>query len=79
MSERKTPEELTRYLTGITKKHGAQVELVVKVEVEGGKVRRRTGRFLGVRDGAIGLHNPAKGRDQWLSLDRVHDIWKRGA
>ena len=78
-SARKTIEELTRYLDGVTKKHGSSVELVVKAETEGGKVRRRTGRLLGVRDGTIGLRSDARSKDMWLSLDRVHDIWKKGA
>ena len=77
---RKEPEELLRFLRGIAKKHGSNVELVVKVETASGKVRRRTGRFLGLRDDSeVGLHNEAKGSDSWYDIDRVHDVWKRGA
>ena len=73
-------EELLRFLRGIAKKHGPGIELVVKVETRSGKVRRRHGRWLGLRDDAeVGLHNDAKGCDTWYPLDRVLDVWKRGA
>ena len=77
---KKDREELLRYLRGIEKKHGSGVELVVKVETKSGKVRRRTGSFLGLKgEEEVGLHNDAKGSDSWYSIDLVHDVWKKGS
>ncbi len=85
MSEGKSVEELLRFLRGIEKKHGSDVELVVKVRTNSGKVQRRTGAYLGVQGSSqagtseVGLRNEKKGADTWYSLERVLDIWKRGA
>lgn len=77
----KTREELLRYLRGLQKKHGVDVEVVLKVTTASGKVRRRSGRLLGLRGEAeVGLHSAEKGSgDTWYPLDCVHDCWKRGA
>lgn len=80
MSEQKSVDELLRYLRGVEKKHGSKVELVVKVRTNSGKVQRRTGTYLGVHnDTEVGLRNPKKAADAWYPLDRVYDIWKKGA
>lgn len=78
--EKKSVDELLRYLRGVEKKHGTGVELVVKVRTNSGKVQRRHGEYLGVHnDAEVGLRNEKKGADAWYSLERVFDIWKRGA
>ncbi len=78
MSDAKTPDELLRFLTGIEKKRGHDVELVVKVTTASGKVRRRNGRFLGVRNNTeVGIHHAARGKDTWYLLSDVLDIWKK--
>ena len=81
-SPRKTREELLKFFKGLEKKHGRDgggLELVLKVDTENGKVKRRNGHFLGLReDREVGLRNDAKGSDAWFALERIHDAWKRG-
>ena len=77
---RRDPDDLLRYLHGLVKKHGTDVELVVKVETRSGKVRRRKGRFLGLRgDSYMGLSVEPTGADAWYELEKVHDVWKKGS
>jgi len=75
----KTPEELLRLVRGLEKKHGAGLDMVVKVKTQSGKVRRRTGRFVGLRNNLeLGIVSDANGAEAWFLLSAVHDVWKRG-
>lgn len=73
-------EEITDFLRGVQKKHGLDVDLVLKVRTDSGKVRKRTGRLRGLRgDQSVGLYNEARGAETWYDLDRVLDAWKKGS
>ncbi len=73
-----TPHDVQRFLQGIEKKHGLGSELVLKVRTDSGKVRRKTGTFLGFRADAVGLRNSAWNGDKWFPLADVADAWKKG-
>lgn len=74
-----TQEDLLRFLRGLEKKHGRDVEVVLKYRTNSGKVRKRMGRLIGLRgEDEVGLHNSAKGATTWYELERVDDAWKRG-
>lgn len=73
-----TNPDVSSFLHGIEKKHGLGGELVFKVRSASGKVRRKTGTFLGFRGDQVGLRNAAWGGDKWFALADVVDAWKRG-
>ncbi len=73
-----TPHDVQRFLQGIEKKHGLGSELVLKVRTDSGKVRRKTGTFLGFRGDEVGLRNSAWNGDKWFDLADVADAWKKG-
>jgi hypothetical protein len=72
--------DVLRFLKGIDKKHGRNVELVLKYRNSKGKVRRRQGHFLGLRgDSEVGLRNEAWSGDRWFEIEGVVDAWKKGS
>ena len=70
--------ETEPFLRGIEKKHGLGSELVFKVRSASGKVRKKTGTFLGFRGDRVGLRNAAWDADKWFPLSDVVDAWKVG-
>jgi len=71
-------EDLLRFLRGLEKKHGSNAELVIKHTNAANKVKRLTGRFLGLRGSDVGLRNTAWKADKWIPVERLVDAWKPG-
>lgn len=72
------PQEVERFLRGIEKKHGSGAVLVIKARTNSGKVRNKTGTFLGFRGDQVGLRNEAWKNDKWFAISALVDAWKHG-
>jgi hypothetical protein len=71
--------DVLSFLRGLHKKHGTSAELVIKYRNAKGKVRRLSGRLIGLSDTEVGLHNAAWRGDRWFAIDQVVDAWKHKA
>jgi len=71
-------EKIIRVINGLQKKHGRDFSLNLKYRTASGKVRKRHGRFVELRDGEeLRLFNPDKETTGTYALDRIEEIGKR--
>lgn len=72
------PEEVLRFLKGQQKKHGSDFAVQLKYRTATGKVKKRHGRFVSLKnDWELVLHNPDKDTEGRYLVENIVDIKKK--
>jgi len=70
--------EVERFIKGLVKKHDKDFSIGLKYKSNNGKVRKRHGRFMQLKEGfELVLYNAEKETEGRYLLDRIVDIKKR--
>jgi hypothetical protein len=70
-------DEITRFIRGLIKKHGTDFSVRLKYRTAGGKVRKRHGRYVALKDDfELVLYNQDKRAEGRYLLTDIVDIGK---
>jgi hypothetical protein len=70
--------EVERFIKGLVKKHDKDFSISLKYQSNSGKVRKRHGRFVELKEGfELVLYNSDKDTEGRYLLDRIVDIKKK--
>jgi len=70
-------DEVVRFLKGQIKKHGKNFSVTLRYQTASGKIKKRYGDFVDLKEEELVLHNRDKGREGRYEVERILKISKR--